>query len=39
MSAQTVASGYMPLGNLTEITDAEREQIAIWFAQGARTAD
>ena len=39
MSAQTVASGYMPLGNLTQITDAEREQIAIWFAQGARTAD
>ena len=39
MSAPTVACGYMPLGNLTQITDAEREQIAIWFAQGARTAD
>ncbi|HNH64159.1 MAG TPA: urate hydroxylase PuuD, partial [Thauera aminoaromatica] len=39
MSAQTVASGYMPLGNLTAITEEEREKIAIWFAQGARTAD
>jgi uncharacterized membrane protein len=39
MSAQTVASGYMPLGNLTGITEEEREKIAIWFAQGARTAD
>ena len=37
--AQTVASGYMPLGNLTGITEEEREKIAIWFAQGARTAD
>ena len=37
--AETVASGYMPLGNLTEITDKEREEIAIWFAQGARTTD
>lgn len=37
--AETVASGYMPLGNLTEITDQERAAIAIWFAQGARTAD
>ena len=39
MSAQTVASGYMPLGNLTGITEEERAKIAIWFAQGARTAD
>jgi uncharacterized membrane protein len=37
--AETVASGYMPLGNLTGITEEEREAIAIWFAQGARTAD
>ncbi len=37
--AETVGSGYMPIGNLTEITDQEREAIAIWFAQGARTAD
>ena len=27
------------IGNLTQITDAERESIAIWFAQGARLAD
>jgi len=37
--AETVASGYMPLGNLTEITDKEREEIVVWFAQGAHTAD
>jgi uncharacterized membrane protein len=37
--AETVASGYMPLGNLTAITDREREAIAIWFAQGARVRD
>ncbi|MBL8443723.1 MAG: urate hydroxylase PuuD [Zoogloeaceae bacterium] len=37
--AETIASGYMPLANLTEMTDSEREAIAVWFAQGARTAD
>lgn len=37
--AETVASGYMPLGNLTHITDQERTLIATWFAQGARLAD
>ncbi|ATE60193.1 urate hydroxylase PuuD [Thauera sinica] len=37
--AETVASGYMPLGNLTRITDEERETIAIWYAQGARVND
>ncbi|MBS0542919.1 MAG: urate hydroxylase PuuD [Proteobacteria bacterium] len=37
--AETVASGYMPLGNLTHITDEEREAIAIWYAQGARVKD
>ncbi|HRD35533.1 MAG TPA: urate hydroxylase PuuD [Rhodocyclaceae bacterium] len=37
--AETIASGYMPLGNLTGITDQEREAIAIWHAQGAATAD
>ncbi len=31
--AETVASGYMPLGNLTGITDAERQLIARWHAQ------
>lgn len=29
--AETVASRYMPIGNLTQITDAEREIIAAWF--------
>ncbi len=37
--AETVASGYMPLGNLTRITDEERTLIATWFAQGARLRD
>lgn len=37
--AETVANGYMPLGNLTHITDDERTLIATWFAQGARLAD
>ncbi len=37
--AETVASGYMPLGNLTGITDAERTLIARWHAQGARVSD
>ncbi|MGA1599470.1 MAG: urate hydroxylase PuuD [bacterium] len=31
--AETVASGYMPLGNLTGITDPERTLIATWYAQ------
>lgn len=31
---ETVASGYMPLANLTGITDQERQQIAGWWAQG-----
>jgi uncharacterized membrane protein len=35
--AETVASGYMPLGNLTGMTDAERRLIAAWHAQGAPT--
>lgn len=37
--AETIASGYMPLGNLTQITEQERTQVATWFAQGARLAD
>lgn len=37
--AETVASGYMPLGNLTGITPAERDLIRIWYAQGAPTAN
>ena len=35
--AETVASGYMPLGNLTGITEQERRLIATWPAQGAAT--
>ena len=35
--AETVASRYMPIGNLTQMTDAERALIATWYAQGART--
>ena len=34
--AETVASRYMPIGNLTQITDAERERIALWFRDGAK---
>ncbi len=37
--AETVASGYMPLANLTHISDAERKLIATWFAQGATLAN
>ena len=33
--AETVRIGYMPLSNLTQITEAERRLIATWFAQGA----
>jgi uncharacterized membrane protein len=35
--AETVANRYMPIGNLTEMTDDERALIAAWFAQGAST--
>ena len=33
--AETVASRYMPIGNLTQMTDVERERIAVWFGNGA----
>ena len=33
--AETVANRYMPIGNLTGMTDAERALIAAWVAQGA----
>ncbi|MBS64539.1 urate hydroxylase PuuD [Salinisphaera sp.] len=32
---QAVASGYMPLGNITGITDEERQAIANWRADGS----
>ncbi|TMH62908.1 MAG: hypothetical protein E6H55_07075 [Betaproteobacteria bacterium] len=35
--AETVANRYMPIGNLTQMTDDERSLIAAWFAQGAAT--
>jgi uncharacterized membrane protein len=35
--AETVASRYMPIGNLTGMTDAERALVAAWVAQGAPT--
>ncbi len=37
MISQTVAIKYMPLGNLTGMTDEERQKIALWFSQGAVT--
>ena len=35
--AQAVATRAMPLGNVTEITEAERQAIGAWVADGART--
>ena len=35
--AETVGNKYMPIGNLTQMTDDERTLIATWFAQGAST--
>jgi uncharacterized membrane protein len=35
--AETVSNKYMPIGNLTQMTDNERALIATWFAQGAAT--
>ena len=35
--AETVGNKYMPIANLTQMTDAERVLIATWFAQGAAT--
>ena len=34
--AETVANRYMPIGNLTQMTDDERALVAAWFAQGAK---
>ncbi len=35
--AETVGNRYMPIGNLTQMTDAERTTVGAWFAQGAPT--
>lgn len=32
---ETVGSGYMPIGNLTHMSDAERQALLAWIAQGA----
>jgi uncharacterized membrane protein len=34
--AETVGNRYMPIGNLTQMTNAERTLVAAWFAQGAK---
>ena len=34
--AETIANRYMPIGNLTQMTDEERAIVAAWFAQGAK---
>ena len=34
---ETVSTRYMPIGNLTQMTDEERSLIGAWFAQGAKT--
>jgi uncharacterized membrane protein len=34
--AETVGNKYMPIGNLTQMTDEERAVVAAWFAQGAK---
>jgi len=33
--AETVGNRYMPIGNLTQMTDGERALVAAWFAQRA----
>ncbi len=33
---QSVQLKAMPIGNLTNMTDAERAQVAAWFEAGAR---
>ena len=35
--AETVGNKYMPIGNLTQMTDDERTLVATWYAQGAAT--
>jgi uncharacterized membrane protein len=34
---QTIATQAMPIGNLTKMTDEERQVLGKWLAQGART--
>ncbi|MCY1173712.1 hypothetical protein D9M73_138860 [compost metagenome] len=37
IQAQAVASQIMPLGNITQMTQEERDLIGGWIAQGAKT--
>jgi uncharacterized membrane protein len=37
IQAQAVATQIMPLGNITQMTQAERDLIGSWIAQGAKT--
>jgi uncharacterized membrane protein len=30
-------TNYMPLGNMTKMTDGERTEMIIWASQGAKT--
>jgi len=34
---ETVGNRYMPIGNLTQMTDEERGLVTAWVAQGAKT--
>ena len=34
--SETIQNGYMPIGNLTQMTDAERALVVTWVAQGAK---
>jgi len=35
---ETIQNRYMPIGNLTQMTDDERALVATWIAQGAKTS-
>lgn len=37
IQAQAVASQIMPLGNITQMTQQERDLIGAWIVQGAQT--
>lgn len=37
IQAQAVVSQIMPLGNITQMTQQERDLIGAWIDQGART--
>ena len=39
IQAQAVASQIMPLGNITQMTQEERNMVGAWIAKGARSTD